>query len=47
MASGTDGPAKPSLKALGMADGMRGRDDHHAPGLPLDQLVAIMKKYRP
>ena len=35
------------LNALCMADGMRGRDDHYAPGLPLDQLVTIMKKYRP
>ena len=35
------------VNALCMADGMRGRDDHFAPGLPLDRLVEIMRRYRP
>ena len=35
------------VNALCAADGMKGRDDHYAPGLPLDRLVEIMKAYRP
>ena len=35
------------VNALCAADSMRGRDDHFAPGLPLDRLIEIMRKYRP
>jgi D-aminopeptidase len=33
--------------ALCAADGMKGRDDNFAPGLPLDRVAEIMAKYRP
>ena len=35
------------VNALCAADSMRGKDGHFAPGLPLDRLIALMKKYRP
>jgi D-aminopeptidase len=35
------------LNALCAADDMTGRDDHFAPGLPLDKVQAILARYRP
>jgi D-aminopeptidase len=35
------------VNALCAADGMVGRDGHFAPGLPLDRLVELMRRYRP
>ena len=33
------------VNSLCMADGMRGQSDHYAPGLPLDRLTEILKRY--
>jgi D-aminopeptidase len=35
------------VNALCMADDMRGQNDNYAPGLPLDRVVELLKKYRP
>jgi D-aminopeptidase len=35
------------LNSLCAADDMRGRDEHFAPGLPLDRVVEIMRTHRP
>jgi D-aminopeptidase len=35
------------LNALGMADDMTGQGGNFAPGLPLERVVEIMKRYRP
>ena len=35
------------LNALCAADDMRGRDDNFAPGLPLDAVAEMMRRYRP
>ena len=35
------------VNALCMADDMVGQNDNFAPGLPLDQVVDLLHKYRP